>query len=100
MTLRNCLSASLLFCLFASLAAAQGTPGGKTEILKGFTPLSEQDLKKGKLSGFDNTSTFGWQGDVKVENGKLYFTGKWDETPFWYFASRAGNPSIGPLTSA
>jgi hypothetical protein len=91
MTLRNCLSASALFCCFTALAAAQGTLGGKTEILKGFTPLSEKELQEGVIRLFDGVSTFGWKGDPKVEDGKLFSTGKLEETPLWFFVSRTYN---------
>ena len=85
MVFRNCITATLLFCLFASSVAAQGTPGGKTKILTGFTPLSDKELQEGYVQLFDGISTFGWKGDAKIEDKKLYFTGTFEESPYWFF---------------
>jgi len=89
----RCFVAALLFYAFTTLAAAQGTPGGKTPVLTGFTPLSEEELKVGVIRLFDGISTFGWKGDAKVEKGsvrypntfQLSFTGKFEDTPCWFF---------------
>jgi len=88
MLLRNCFTASLLFCVFATAAIAQGTPGGKTTIITEFTPLSQEELQKGTIRLFDGFSTYGWKGDVKVENRILYFKDfeeKFEDTPYWFF---------------
>jgi hypothetical protein len=92
MFIRTC----LLFCLltaiaFAPLAISQGTPGGKTEIITGFTPLNVTELQLGTVRLFDGFSTYGWKenADLKVENGRLYFPRDVvyvnDDTPVWFF---------------
>jgi len=87
MTLRHCFTAGVLFCVLSALVAAQGTPGGKTPILTGFTPLSEKELQDGVIRLFDGFSTFGWKEEgVRVENGRLhYITLESEDTPFWFF---------------
>ena len=90
MTFRNCLPASLLFCILTAIAAAQvtptgGTPGGKTPIITEFTPLSQEKLQKGIIRLFDGFSTYGWKGDAKIENGILNFEGNDEDTPRWFF---------------
>ena len=101
MTIRNCFTASLLFCLLTALATAQvtlaqGTPGGKTPIIAGFTPLSQEELQKGTIRLFDGFSTFGWKGANLEPDmpGVLYFSGgqyfhgdKLENTPFWFFVA-------------
>ena len=77
--------ASLLICLFVSIAAAQETPGGRTPILTGFAPLSEKELQEGVVRLFDGISTFGWKGNTKLENGKLLLPSKPEDSPFWFF---------------
>ena len=84
MFIRSC----LLFCILVAFALAQGTPGGKTEIITEFTPLSEDELKEGMIRLFDGFSTFGWKGDeaAKVENGLLFYVGKkFEDTPTCFF---------------
>jgi hypothetical protein len=89
MTLRNCFSATVLFCVFASfvaaqVAAAQGTPGGKTPVFTGFTPLSEQQLQEGYLRPFNKVDMFGWK-NAMLNDGKLHFTGTVADTPFFFW---------------
>ena len=83
MTIRNCFIASLLFYLLAAIAVAQGT-GNRTPILTGFIPMPEQKLQEGYVRVFDNTTMFGWQGTVLLNDGKLHFTGAVAETPFYF----------------
>jgi len=90
MLIRTCSAASVLFCLLTAIAAAQGTPGGRTPIITGFTPLAEKELQDGVIRLFDGFSTYGWQGDVKVDDGKLSFTGKFEDTPLWFFVDEIG----------
>ena len=84
MTLRNSFAVPLLFCTFASYAAAQGTPGGKTPIFTGFTPLSEQQLQEGYLRPYNNVDMFGWK-NAMLNDGKLHFTGAVADTPFFFW---------------
>jgi len=91
MHLRNSIVASLLFCLLTAIAAAQGTPGGKTPIITEFTPLYQEQLQKGTIRLFDGFSTYGWKGDVKVENGKLHASReKIEDTPYWFWVGLMG----------
>jgi len=83
MTIRNCFAASLLFCVLTAIAVAQGT-GERTPILTGFVPMPEQKLQEGFVRVFDNTSTFGWKGANIGTDGKLHFTGRIAETPFFF----------------
>jgi len=88
MTIRNCLAASLLFCLLTAIAAAQGT-GNRPPILTGFIPLPEQKLQEGYVRVYDNASTFGWKGTVMLNDRKLHFTGRVAETPFYFLGFSA-----------
>ena len=100
MLFRNCFATSLLFCILVAIAAApfataQGTPGGKTTIITEFTPLSQEELKKGTIRLFDGFSTYGWKDDVnvKVENGRLlthYSLDALKNTPIWGAEGLAG----------
>ena len=86
MTIRNCFSASFLFCFLTTVAVAQGT-GNRTPILTGFIPMPEQKLQEGYVRVFDNTSTFGWRGNPRdsfINNGQLHFTGRVADTPFYF----------------
>ena len=78
-------AALVLFCAFTPLAAAQGTPGGKTPVLTGFATLSEEELQDGTILFFDGISTFGWKGNTKLENGKLLLPTKPEDSPLWFF---------------
>ena len=97
MTIRNCFTASLLFCLLTAVAAAQGT-GSRTPVLTGFVPLPEQKLQEGYVRVFDNTSMFGWQGTVMLNDGKLHFTGRVAETPFYFLGFSAAPWNIVSAT--
>ena len=83
MTIRYCLTVSLLFCLFTAVVVAQDT-SKRTPILTGFIPMPEQKLQEGYVRVFDNTTQFGWSGTVMVNSGKLHFTGRVAETPFYF----------------
>ena len=83
MTFRNCFAANILFCILASLAVAQGTPGGKTPVFTGFIPLSEQQLQEGYLRPFNKVDMFGWK-NAMLNDGKLHFTGAVADTPFFF----------------
>jgi len=83
-------AAVVLFCAFIALAAAQGTPGGKTPILTGFAALPEKLLQEGAVRLFDGISTYGWKGDVKIQNGALHFSGTIEETPYWFLGNEKG----------
>jgi len=97
MTIRNCFAASLLFCFLTITAAAQGT-GNRTQVLTGFIPLPEQKLQEGYVRVFDNTSMFGWKGTVMINDGKLHFTGRVAETPFYFLGFRAAPWNIVSAT--
>jgi hypothetical protein len=84
MPLRHCFAASLFFCLFAALLIAQGTPGGRTQVFTGFLPLSERQLQEGFIRPFDNVTTFGWQGNARINDRRLNFTGAVAHTPFFF----------------
>jgi len=88
MTLRNCCAANFLFGILVSVAFAQGTPGGKTPVFTGFTPLSEQQLQEGYLRPFNKIDTFGWK-NAMLNDGKLHFTGAVADTPFFFWGHHA-----------
>jgi hypothetical protein len=108
MTLRNCCAASALLCFLSAVAVAQGTgtPGGKTPIFTGFTPLSEQQLQEGYIRPFNRVDTFGWK-DATINARRLYFAGTVADTPFFflgydavprnYFADTDANKPMGTL---
>jgi len=101
MTIRNCFTASLLFCLLTAVVAAQGTPGGRTPILTGFVPVPEQKLQEGYVRVFDNISTFGWGENATIgTDGKLHFTGKIADTPFFYLGFDDIPSSVVSTTSS
>ena len=83
MVIRNCFLTSLSFCLLAAVAVAQGT-GNRTPILAGFIPMPEQKLQEGYVRVFDNTTMFGWKGNTMINDGKLHFTGRVVDTPFFF----------------
>lgn len=88
------LCCSLLLSVFAHpivaqitavhVTAVQGTPGGKTVPLTGFKESSEEFLQAGEIQLFDGISTFGWKGNARIEDGKLYFAGNVEDTPYWF----------------
>jgi len=83
MTFRTCFAVSLSFFLLAAVAVAQ-----KTSVFTGYTPLSEQHLQEGFLRPFDNVGTFGWKGqgaDLRLNDGKLHYTGSVVNTPFYFW---------------
>ena len=87
MFLRNFLTASALFFFLTVVASAQGTPGGRTPVFTGFVPLSELHLQEGFLRPFDNVGTFGWRSegaDLRLNDGKLHYTGSVVNTPFYF----------------
>ena len=88
LTKTRCCVAVVLFCVLTALAAAQGTPGGKTPHLADFNPLSEEELQTGVIRLFDGISTFGWKNDAKVEDGILSFTGNLEKTPRWFLSEK------------
>jgi hypothetical protein len=87
MPFRHGLTVALFFVLSA-VAAAQGTPGGKTPIFTGYTPLAEQLLQEGYVRPFNNVDTFGWRGAM-INAGKLNFTGSVADTPLFFLGYRA-----------
>ena len=88
MFIRKFFTAGIVFCIFSAIVAAQGTPGGKTPILTGFTPLSEKELQEGYLRPFNNVDTFGWKNGLIIR-GNLRFTGKLEDSPFFYWGYNA-----------
>lgn len=99
MTLRNCVAANILFYVLTAIAAAQGTPGGKTPIFTGFTPLSEQQLQEGYIRPFNKVDTFGWK-NAMLNDGKLHFTGAVANTPFAFLGYDAVPRNIFTDTDA
>jgi hypothetical protein len=81
---RFCLSLSV-FLFFGSLFAEE--PSAKPPVLTGFDALSEQELQAGWIRPFDGITTYGWRGDVKVENGFLIHTGNQADSPARFFSS-------------
>ena len=83
MPFRLCFFIGTLFYIFSTVAVAQGTPGGKTPVFTGFTPLSEQQLQEGYVRPFNNVDTLGWK-NAMLNDGKLNFTGTVAATPFFF----------------
>ena len=99
MTIRHSFITGTLFCLFSSIVVAQGTPGGKTPIFTGFTPLSEQYLQEGYIRPFNNVDMFGWR-HAMLNDGKLHFTGTVAHTPFFFLGHETVPRNIFTHTDA